>query len=60
MKNISAAFLLFFLTLNYAVAFDGQRQGFVLGLGLGAGFVNPQGTGNRENISTPIFIGNSV
>ena len=57
MKNICSTILLFFITLNYAVAFDGQRQGFVLGLGLGAGFVNPQGTGKKENISSPFLSG---
>ena len=59
MKNINIATLVFFLMLAHpAFAFDGQRQGFVLGLGLGGGIVQPQqGAGGKESVSSLLMSG---
>lgn len=58
MKIMMMAVLLFTSFTQQVFAFDGKREGFVIGFGLGAGFVMPAGDGdNKKNISSPFMSG---
>ena len=59
MKKVNAIILILLclFSFNHSFAFDGKREGFVLGVGLGFGAVNPQGTGDRKNVSSPLISG---
>ena len=59
MKRVKVFMLLilYFISFNSSLAFDGQREGFVLGLGIGAGVVNASGNGQTTNVMSPMLSG---
>ena len=58
--NVFILTILFILPLNNVMAFewfDGQRQGFTLGLGIGYGVVKVDSPAPKENIESPMISG---
>lgn len=55
--NVVIVSALCFLFVNSAFSFDGQREGFVLGIGAGGGLVTPAGSGSTNTQTAPILSG---
>lgn len=56
-KSILLLGLLFIVSLGPVQAFDGDREGFVIGLGVGAGYVDYQGSAESGQAFVPLFSG---